>query len=223
MSGTKAMLYEALAAVAGALAHGHRLQLLEHLAQGERAVEALAALTGAPVANTSQHLQHLHRAGLVAVRRDGQRRVYRLSSDKVVGLVGALRGVAEAHHAGSQQAVRDFLTARDSLEPVDREELLARLAEGSVTLIDVRPVDEFASGHLAGALNLPLADIAAGTPDLDPSTEVIAYCRGPWCVLSFDAVAVLRERGFKARRLVDGYPEWKAAGLPVERNVGPPA
>lgn len=215
--GAKQTLYDAFAEVAKAVAHGYRLQLLEHLAQGDRAVEDLAARTAISVANASQHLQHLHRAGLVNVRRDGKRRIYRLSSG-VIELMTALRSVAEAHHAGSQQVIRAYFTARDSLEPVGHDELLARLAERSVTLIDVRPADEFEQGHVAGARNIPLPEIEAAIARLDPETEIVAYCRGPWCVLSFDAIERLRARGFKARRLADGYPEWKAAGLPVGQS-----
>jgi rhodanese-related sulfurtransferase/DNA-binding HxlR family transcriptional regulator len=215
--GAKQTLYDAFAEVAKAVAHGYRLQLLEHLAQGDRAVENLAARTGISVANASQHLQQLHRAGLVTVRREGKRRIYRLNSG-VVELLAALRNVAEAHHAGSQQVIRAYFTARDSLEPVGHDELMARLAEGSVTLIDVRPADEFDQGHLAGARNIPLAEIEAAVAHLSPKTEIVAYCRGPWCVLSFDAIELLRARGFKARRLAEGYPEWKAAGLPIGQS-----
>ena len=212
--GAKQTLYDSFAEVAKAVAHGYRLQLLEHLAQGERAVEDLATRTGIAVANASQHLQHLYRAGLVTVRREGTRRIYRLNSG-VVELLAAVRSVAEAHHAGSQQVIRAYFTARDSLEPVSHDELMARLAERSVTLIDVRPVDEFEQGHVAGARNIPLPEIEAAIARLDPETEIVAYCRGPWCVLSFDAIERLRARGFKARRLAEGYPEWKAAGLPI--------
>ena len=215
--GAKQTLYDAFAEVAKAVAHGHRLQLLEHLAQGDRAVEDLAARTGISVANASQHLQQLYRSGLVTVRREGKRRIYRLNSG-IVELLTALRSVAEAHHAGSQQVIRAYFTARDSLEPVGHDELMARLAEGSVTLIDVRPADEFHQGHLAGARNIPLAEIEAAVAHLNAETEIVAYCRGPWCVLSFDAIELLRARGFKARRLAEGYPEWKAAGLPIGRS-----
>ena len=215
--GAKQTLYDAFAEVSKALAHGHRLQLLEHLAQGDRAVEDLAARTGISVANASQHLQQLYRSGLVTVRREGKRRIYRLNSG-VVELLMALRSVAEAHHAGSQQVIRAYFTARDNLEPVGHDELMARLAEGSVTLIDVRPADEFHQGHLAGARNVPLAEIGTAVAHLNPETEIVAYCRGPWCVLSFDAIELLRARGFKARRLAEGYPEWKAAGLPIGQS-----
>lgn len=219
-SGRKQTLYDAFAEVAKAVAHGHRLQLLEHLAQGDRAVEDLAARTGISVANGSQHLQHLYRAGLVTVRRDGKRRIYGLNGG-IVELLAALRSVAEAHHASSQQVIRAFFTTRDSLEPVGRDEMMARLAEGSVMLIDVRPADEFEQGHLAGAHNFPVGEIEAAMAHLDPSVEIVAYCRGPWCVLSFEAIERLRARGFKARRLEDGYPEWKAAGLPIEHPAPP--
>lgn len=213
--GGKQTLYDAFAEVAKALAHGHRLQLLEHLAQGERAVEDLAARAGVSLANGSQHLQQLHRAGLVTSRRDGKRRIYRLN-DGVVDMMAALRRVAEAHHAGSQQVIRSFFAARDTLEPVDRDDILARLAEGSVTLIDVRPADEFEHGHVAGARNIPMPTFEAAIAGLDRSVEIVAYCRGAWCVLSFDAIEMLRARGFKARRMADGYPEWRAAGFPTE-------
>jgi rhodanese-related sulfurtransferase/DNA-binding HxlR family transcriptional regulator len=215
--GPKQTLYDAFAEVAKAVAHGYRLQLLEHLAQGDRAVEDLAARTGISVANASQHLQQLYRSGLVTVRREGKRRIYRLNSG-VVELLTTLRSVAEAHHAGSQQVIRAYFTARDSLEPVGHDELMARLAEGSVTLIDVRPPDEFDQGHLAGARNIPFAEIETTIANLNSEIEIVAYSRGPWCVLSFDAIELLRARGFKARRLAEGYPEWKAAGLPIGQS-----
>lgn len=211
----KAALYEAFAEVAKALAQASRLEILEALAQGERGVEALAERCGIPVANASQHLQKLLRAGLVAVRRDGNRRLYRLASDAVVALVSDLRRVAEAHHAQSRHIIRDYFEARDRLEPVSRDELRARLAEGSVTVLDVRPAEEYAAAHIAGARNLPLAELAARIGDLDPGREIVAYCRGPFCILSFDAVALLRRHGLRVRRFAEGLPEWRAAGLPV--------
>lgn len=212
----KKSLYAAFAAVARGIAHEHRLEILEHLAQGERAVEELAERCGLSVANTSQHLQQMLQAGLVTVRRDGKRRLYSVTSDAVVLLVESLRSVAEAHHAASRQVIRDFFEARDALEPVDRDELLARLAEGNVTLLDVRPADEFAQAHLPGARSVPLKELEQRLAEFDPATEIVAYCRGPFCVLSFEAVRLLRSRGFKVRRLAEGLPEWRAAGLPVE-------
>jgi DNA-binding transcriptional ArsR family regulator len=180
--GAKQTLYDAFAEVAKAVAHGYRLQLLEHLAQGDRAVEDLAARTGISVANASQHLQQLYRSGLVTVQRDGKRRIYRLNSG-VVELLAALRAVAEAHHAGSQQVIRAYFTARDSLEPVGHDELMARLVEGSVTLIDVRPADEFDQGHLAGARNIPLPDLEAAVAQLilKPRSSLIAAAPGVSC------------------------------------------
>jgi rhodanese-related sulfurtransferase/DNA-binding transcriptional ArsR family regulator len=216
---SKRALYEAFAEVAKAVAQGHRLELIELLAQGERSVEDLAGRSGLSVANTSQHLQNLLQAGLVTVRRDGKRRLYRLTSDAVIGLVGALRAVAEAHHATSRQLIREFFEARDQFEPISRKELVARMKEGSVTLLDVRPADEFAAGHLPKARNIPLPDLKRLAAKLDPKTEIVAYCRGPFCVLSLDAVSLLRARGFRVRRLAEGLPEWRAAGLPVESGA----
>jgi ArsR family transcriptional regulator len=213
----KNALYATFAAVARVIANEHRLDLIEHLAQGERAVEDLAGRCGLSVANASQHLQQMLQAGLVVVRRDGKRRLYSLASDAVVVLVDSLRTVAEAHHAASRQMIRDYFEARDGLEPVGREDLLARVAEGSVTLLDVRPADEFSQAHLPGAINLPLKELESRLAEIDPATEIVAYCRGPFCVLSFEAVRLLRDQGYKVRRLADGLPEWRAAGLPVER------
>jgi rhodanese-related sulfurtransferase/predicted transcriptional regulator len=216
---SKRALYEAFAEVAKALAQGHRLELIEMLAQGERGVEDLAARCKLSVANTSQHLQNLLQAGLVAVQRDGKRRLYRLASESVVDLVSALRAVAETQHASSRQVIHDYFQARDQLEPVTRDELITRMKDGSVTLIDVRPEDEFAAAHLPGARNIPLQEIDQFAAKLDPKTEIVAYCRGPFCVLSFDAIAILRARGFRIRRLAEGLPEWRAAGMPVETGA----
>lgn len=206
-----------LAALARSLGHEHRLELLEILGQGERTVEALAARSGQPFANTSQHLQHLRRAGLVETRREGKHVVYRLRDDgAATALLGALRNAAERNLAEVQAIVAAWLGSRDGLEPVSREELAARVAAGEVVLLDVRPEDEFAAGHVPGALNVPLDRLEAAMAGLPRDREVVAYCRGPYCVLSFDAVEALRARGFRARRLEDGFPEWKAAGLAVE-------
>ena len=216
MSGGKKILMEAFADVARSLAQGSRLELLEILGQGERSVEDLAARAGIPIANASQHLLHLHRAGLVTARREGKRRFYRLGSDAVVTLVAALRNVAERHHPESRQAIQSFFSSRDSLKPVARDELLTLLQHGSITVLDVRPVDEFSNGHLAGARSIPLVELEQRLGDLPIDQEVIAYCRGPWCMMSFEAVELLRSYGFKVRRLEDGFPELKTAGLPIE-------
>jgi ArsR family transcriptional regulator len=191
--------------------------LLEHLAQGERSVEALAERTGLSIGNASQHLQQLRRSGLVANRRDRKFIHYRLADEGIVGLVTALRGVAERNLAEIDRILRGYFAERDSLEPVTRRELLERARDGLVTVLDVRPADEFALGHLPGAINVPLAELASRLDELDPDREVVAYCRGAYCVLSFEAVAALRARGLRARRLEEGYPEWRAAGLPVAR------
>jgi len=212
----KQAVYAEFAAVARALGHAHRLELLEHLAQGERTVETLARRTGLSVANASQHLQHLRRSGLVASRRDGRHVPYRLADETVLTLFSSLRKVAERNVAEIGRIVRSYFTDLDDLEPVSREALLERLRDGQVTVLDVRPADEFAMGHLPGALNAPMETLEQRLEELDPDQEIVAYCRGAYCVLSFEAVATLRERGFNVRRLEDGYPEWRAAGLPVE-------
>lgn len=214
----KHLLFSQFARIGKALSNANRLEIIEYLAQGERSVEALAHVSGLSVANTSQHLQQLRQAGLVEARRDGQRAYYRLTSDDVVVLLNALRAVADRHLAEVDQLVRTYLDTRDSLEPVDPQELLKRARQDQITVLDVRPPEEFAAGHLPGAINIPLAELEARLQDLDPAQEVVAYCRGPYCVLSYDAVARLREKGFNARRLQDGYPEWKLAGLPTARS-----
>jgi len=211
----KLALFVEFAAVAKSLGHAHRLELLEQLAQGERSVEVLADRTGLSVANASQHLQHLRRTGLVANRRDGKFVHYRLTDDAVLDVLAALRRIAERNVAEVERVVRSYFDARDSLEAVSREELLQRSKAGTVTILDVRPEDEFALGHLPSALNIPLRELEARLGEIDPGQEVVAYCRGPYCVLSYEAVAQLRACGFKVRRLEDGLPEWRAAGLPV--------
>ena len=221
--GPKQALLAEFAAVARALGSPQRLEMLEHLGQGERAVEALAGRVGLTVANASQHLQQLKRAGLVASRRDGKFVLYRLADERVIVLLRALFDVGERNLAEVDRILRSYFAARDSLEPVTREALLERTRDGLVTVLDVRPADEFAAGHLPGAVNIPLAELEARLAELDTVQEIVAYCRGPYCVLSFEAVAALRARGFQARRLEDGLPEWRAAGLPLERSVPAPA
>ena len=214
--GPKQQVFSSLAEIAQALGHAHRLELLEHLGQGERSVEDLATRTGLTVANTSRHLQLLRRAALVVGRREGKRIFYRLSGeDAVVGLLLALSKVGERNSAEIGRVMANYFHARDELEPISRDELLDRLRCGSATVLDVRPEDEFQQGHLPGALNIPLAQLERRLAELPPDREVVAYCRGPWCVLSFEAVAALRQRGYRARRLEDGFPEWKVAGLPT--------
>jgi len=214
--GPKQRVFVGLAEIAQALGHSHRLELLEHLGQGERSVEDLAARSGLTVANTSRHLQLLRRAALVEGRREGKRVLYRLSDeDAVVALLQALSRVGERNSAEIARVMASYFRARDEFEPVSRKELLERLRCGTATVLDVRPEDEFRQGHVPGALNIPLSQLERRLAELPVDREVVAYCRGPWCVLSFEAVAVLRQRGYQVRRLEDGFPEWKVAGLPV--------
>jgi len=214
----KRELYQSIAKVAQALASGNRLQLLEFMAQGERSVDSLAGMAGVTVANASQHLQALRRAGLVTARKDGQRVYYRVAGDDVVRLYDGLRVVAESRLAEVRQLVNEFLGDRGALEPVLAEELLARAKKGLVTVLDVRPREEFEAGHLPGAVNIPMDRLESELARLPKKREVVAYCRGPYCLMSFDAVLKLRQRGWKARRLNEGYPEWKAAGRPIESS-----
>jgi len=211
----KRLLFRQFAAVAKAVAHEHRLELLEALAQGERRVEILANRTGMSVANTSQHLQLMRRAGLIESRREGKFTFYRLSGPAVLDLLAALILIGERHVGEVDKIVRTYFLSRDELEPISRSELRKRIKGGDVQVIDVRPQDEFASGHLPNAINIPLEELEAQLAMLDTKKEIVAYCRGAYCVLSFDMVERLRARGFKARRLEDGWPEWQAAGLPV--------
>ena len=209
-------LFSQFARVGKALGNANRLELLEFLAQGERNVEDLARVSGLSVANTSQHLQQLRQAGLVTTRKQGQHVYYSLTGDDVVQMLGCLRRVAEHHVAEVEKLVNTYLTVKDDLEPVPAAELLDRVRQGLVTVIDVRPPEEYAAGHVPGAVNIPLSELESRLRELDPNQEVVAYCRGPHCVLAFDAVERLRKKGLKARRLEDGYPEWKLLGLPVE-------
>ena len=215
--GPKQAVFASLAEIAQALGHAHRLELLEHLGQGERSVEDLAACAHLTFANASRHLQILRRARLVEPRREGKRMLYSLTgSDEVVHLLQALGRIGERNMAEIQQVMAAYFRARDELEPVSRGELTARLRDGLVTVLDVRPEDEFDLGHLPGALNIQLSTLGEHLAALPQDREIVAYCRGPYCVLSFEAVATLRANGYRVRRLEDGYPEWKAAGLPVE-------
>ena len=182
-------------------------------------MEALAGLSGLSVANASQHLQHLRRAGLVSARRQAKFVLYRLTDDAVLTMLSAMHKVAERNVGEVERILRSYFHERDELEPVSRAELGRRMKQGLVTILDVRPEDEFALGHLPGARNVPLNRLKRELSKLDRNTEIVAYCRGPYCVLSFEAVAQLRKMGFNARRLQDGLPEWKAAGLPIESSI----
>jgi rhodanese-related sulfurtransferase/DNA-binding transcriptional ArsR family regulator len=211
-------LFAQFARVGKALSNGNRLELLEFLAQGERGVDALSKVSGLSVANTSQHLQQLRQAGLVSCRKEGPKVLYRLSGNDVIELLGSLRTVAEHHLAEVTRLVDQYLTGKDSMEPVPAMELLNRAREGLVTVLDVRPVEEYTAGHLPGAINIPLAQLEEHLESLKDGREVVAYCRGPYCVLAFDAVARLRSQGISARRFEAGYPEWQVAGLPTEQG-----
>jgi len=216
-SDPKSRLYEQLARVGTALASAGRLQLLEFLAQGERSVDALAAMSGLSVANCSKHLQALRQAGLVTARKEGLRVYYAIAGDDVVALYSALQHVAGNRVAEVERLVRTWLSHRDELEPVSPAELMERAKKGLVTVLDVRPAEEYAAGHLPGAINMPIERLESHWAKLPRRKEIVAYCRGPYCLMSFEAVAALRKRGLKARRLQNGFPEWRAAGLPVER------
>ena len=212
----KKSLFAQFALVAKALSHGNRLELLEFLAQGERNVESLARLTDISVANASQHLQRLQRAGLVIARRDGHSVCYRLADEKVVTLLGALRVVTENNVAEVDRIIAGYFTSKDSFEPISHDQLLNRSREGLVTVLDVRPKEEFDAGHLPDAINIPLKELEHRLNELPKDQEIVAYCRGSYCVLAFEAVEKLRNHGFDVRRLEEGLPEWKLAGLPVE-------
>lgn len=212
----KREVFEQLARIGSALSSSVRLELLELLAQGERSVDQLSALTGATVANASQHLQKLKQAGLIVARKQGQFVFYRIAGDEVVGMLSALSKVGEAHVAEIERIVRMYFFSKDDFEPVAPAELIDRARRGLVTVLDVRPPEEFASGHVPGALNIPVEQLARRLRDLPKGKEVVAYCRGPFCLMSFEAVQLLRKKGIKARRLQDGMPEWRTAGLPVE-------
>ena len=214
--GPKQHVFASLAQIAQALGHAHRLELLEQLGQGERSVEDLAARTSLTLANASRHLQLLRRAALVEGRRRGKRVYYRLAGDDVVvGLLAALSRVGERNSAEIARVTATYFRARDAFEPVSRDELLDRLRTGTAAVLDVRPEDEFADGHLPNAVNIPFSQLERRLAELPAEQEIVAYCRGPWCVLSFEAVALLRQRGYRARRLQDGFPEWKTAGMPI--------
>jgi rhodanese-related sulfurtransferase len=215
----KTALYEQLARVALALGSQGRLQILEFVAQGERSVDTLAAMTGLSVANTSKHLQALRQAGLVVARKEGLRVFYSLAGDDVVALVSALRAVAEQRVAEVERLVRLWLAHRDEMEPVSAAELLERAKKAEVTVLDVRPPEEYAAGHIPGAINITVDKLEGFLSRLPKRKEVIAYCRGPYCLMSFEAVEKLRKRGLRARRLENGLPEWRAAGLPVVREA----
>jgi rhodanese-related sulfurtransferase/DNA-binding HxlR family transcriptional regulator len=217
----KQQIYSQVARIGKVVGHGNRLELLEYLAQGERTVEALAKLTNLSVANTSQHLRSMRQSGLVEARKDGLYVYYSIADDEIIRLLASMRKLAESHLADVDRLVREYLTVKDELEPIPREELLERARQGIVTVLDVRPSEEFASGHVPGAVNVSIKDLEQWLKKLPHNQEIVAYCRGPHCVLAFEAVARMRAKGFRARRLQDGFPEWREAGLPVEKTLKP--
>jgi rhodanese-related sulfurtransferase/predicted transcriptional regulator len=216
----KNQLYEQFARIGKALSSPHRLELLEVLAQGERSVEELARETGMQVASASQHLQVLRAAQLVVARREGVYIYYRLADEQVFTLWQTMRQVGEARIAEIDRIVDTYLQDRTQLQPVGAAELLNRLLEGNVILLDVRPIEEYAAGHLPDALSMPVTELEARLPELPQDKEIVAYCRGPYCVFADEAVALLRTNGYKARRLEQGLPDWRALGLPVESGKG---
>lgn len=212
----KQQLNTQFALIAQALASPQRLEILDYLAQAERSVEELSQLASLSVANTSRHLQTLKQSALVNVRTDGKRRLYRLAGDDVVQLIASLRRTAELHLAEVERLAHTYLTHKEEMEAISAEELLERLARDEVTLLDVRPAAEYAAGHIPGAIHLLPEEVAARLHELDDSKTIVAYCRGPYCVYSYQMVQALRGHGVEAIRLKDGLPEWKAAGLPTE-------
>jgi rhodanese-related sulfurtransferase/DNA-binding transcriptional ArsR family regulator len=215
----KSDLFTQFARVGKALSNANRLELLEFLAQGSRSVESLANVAKLSIANTSQHLQQLRQSGLVTSRKEGLKVYYSISGDDVIGMLDSLRDVAERHLSDVDKLVNTYLTAKDNLDPIPAAELLERAKQDLVTVLDVRPKEEFKAGHVQGAINVPMEELEQHLEQFDPEQEIVAYCRGPHCILAFDAVAQLREKGFKARRLENGFPEWKVAGLPIESNL----
>lgn len=211
----KDALFDGFAEVARALSSGRRAEIVDVLAQGERSVEDVAGEIDQSVANTSHHLRALARAGLLVTRREGTRIYYALASDRVGELWAAVRDVAEAHVAGLDRLAVAYLGDRDGIEVVDREGLATRLNDGAVVVLDVRPATEFGAGHIAGARSIPIGELRKHLKALPADAQVVAYCRGPYCVYADDAVRELGRKGFKAARLEDGYPEWKRAGLPT--------
>jgi rhodanese-related sulfurtransferase len=216
----KDALFDAFAEVAKALGSGRRAEIADVLAQGERSVDEISGEIGQSVANTSHHLRAMARAGVVSTRRDGTRIIYRLASDRVGELWSALRDVAAEHVAGLQHLAEAYIGTRAGIETVDREELAARIKRGEVTVLDVRAPEEYASGHIAGARSTPIAELRRHLRVLPNDVDVVAYCRGPYCVYADEAVRTLNRKGFRARRLIDGFPEWRRAGFPVDVGTG---
>lgn len=217
----KTAIYEQLARIGHATASPGRLELLDLLSQGARSVEALADQTGRSAAATSHHLQVLRRARLVEAQKAGLYVTYRLADPQVGEFFLHLRRLAESRLAEVQHVTRQYLETRGALDAVDNGELVRRVRTGEVTLIDVRPRDEYLAGHIPGAVSMPLGDLKKRASTLPTSRDIVAYCRGPYCVMALDAVALLRRKGFRAHRMEHGVPEWRAEGWRVDTGVGP--
>ncbi len=215
----KDALYEQFARVGKAAGSPKRLEILDLLRQGERSVEGIAAATDLGLTTASSHLQLLRQARLVSTRKEGTRVYYRIADDTVSQFLVALQDLARARLTEVEQTVRTYFAARDALDPVGREELLRRIDTGDVVVLDVRPVEEFTAGHIRGALSIPLEELSARLDKLPADVEIVAYCRGPYCVLAPQSIELLHANGRRARRLEGGFPEWQAAGLPVEQGV----
>jgi rhodanese-related sulfurtransferase/DNA-binding transcriptional ArsR family regulator len=215
----KDSLYAQFARVGHAMSTPKRLELLDLLGQGEKTVEQLAEQSATPIKNTSAHLRVLRQARLVVTRRDGQRIWYRLADAEVAGFLVALQALGRQRYAEVREVVQSYLERRDSLEPVPTRELRRRLAAGDVTLIDVRPPDEFAAGHIPGALSMPVTELGKRVEELPKRKEIVAYCRGPYCVMAMTAVEMLRERGYRARRFIESIPAWRAHGYSVTEGA----
>jgi rhodanese-related sulfurtransferase len=214
----KDALYAAFASLGKALGNGHRAEIVDVLAQGERSVEDLAIEIDQSVANTSHHLRSLADAGLLRTRRDGNRVYYRLASERVGELWSAVRDVAAGHVAEIDVLAAAYLGEREGIEQITADELSRRIHKGRVVVLDVRPRREYEAGHIVGARSAPITELPALVDSLPRSREIVAYCRGPYCVYADDAVRLLRRRGLRARRLDTGYPEWQRAGLPTQSD-----
>ena len=213
--------YGQFARIGKAVSHPTRLEILELLCQGPRTVDALAREAGLGIANASQHLKVLREARLLDADKKGLFVTYRLADEAVCDFFRSLRSLAESHLAEVEQITRRFLNGREGMEPVEARELLQRVREGRVTVLDVRPAEEYNAGHIAGALSIPLRELKARIKEIPRGQEIVAYCRGPYCVLAVEAVETLRKAGVRARRLREGFPDWRAAGMPVEITAGP--
>lgn len=218
--GAKILLFDAFASMAKALSSGRRAEILEVLAQGPRSVEEIAVEIEQSVANTSHHLRILAGSGLLRSKREGTRVLYRIAGPRILELWRTLREVAAENVAAVDRLAHDYLGDRDGLEPVIPKDLLRRIRRGDVIVVDVRPAAEFESGHIAGARSIPIAELAKRLKELDRSKQIVAYCRGPYCVFADDAVRLLRRKGYEASRLQDGFPEWRDAGYPVASGDG---